>query len=70
MNVRIFAAVVFAVLILSVIELACVSNDGPTLSSDYPSATIPSTGLYTDTPEPELPAGPDPRAQYEPVLTP
>ena len=70
MNVRIFAVVVFVVLLLSVIQLAFLSNDGPIVSDDYPSATIASTALYTEAPEPELPAAPDPRGLYEPVLMP
>ena len=70
MNVRIFAAVALAALILAVIELACLANEYPSATNDYPSAAIPApSGLYTEAPEPELPAAPDPRSLPSPVLT-
>ena len=69
MNVRIFTALVFAGLLLSVIELACVSNDTPIVSNDYPAATVLAPELYTDTMEPELPSAPDPRSLSDPILT-
>ena len=70
MNVRIFAAVVFAVLLLSLIELACVSHDAPTVSNDYPSATILSVPeLLMETAEPDLPDDTDSRSLPGPILT-
>lgn len=63
MNARVFAAVVVAALLLSVIELSCVADD-------YPSALGPTVpGLYTDVPEPELPAVTDQALSAHPVLT-